>query len=606
MAYDIVFGPGGQFSQIGLEDNKKTLLAGYAIAGIDGGTDVLLTIATTGSVYRVGGYGAIFFYGGSVTNYGSVYGNAASGIGLANSGTVTNYGTIVGEDAGVNIGTLGRGTFFINNSGVMVGSYGVVSSIGSGVTTIVNTVGGTILGTLGFGVYNTGGGTLNLTNAGAIVGDVTSIRPAHDTVVNDGTIQGNVNLGAGNDVFSGVGRVTGTVYGDIGYDNLTGGIYDDRLDGGADPDILDGGLGNDTMIGGAGNDSFFVDSVGDKVIEAVGGGNDTVYARASYALRSGQEIETLRVDYFNADYDGLAINLTGNEFTNTLIGNAAANKLDGRGGADTMTGGDGSDIYYVDDVGDAVVETANHGTDAVYATVSHTLSANVEILRALGSTDISLTGNDLANTITGNAGNNRLDGAAGADKMTGGAGDDTYVVDNVLDTAVEKAGGGVDTVESSISYTLRGHVENLLLTGTAAIDGTGNAAANTIVGNGAANTIDGKGGLDTLTGGGGADTFVFSSKLNAAANLASITDFEHGIDRIALDDRFFKFMGMVGPLGDQFFTISAPTTRDQHVVYDQATGVLSYDIDGAGAKAAVAFAQVAPGTVLDHNDFLIV
>ena len=61
-----------------------------------------------------------------------------------------------------------------------------------------------------------------------------------------------------------------------------------------------------------------------------------------------------------------------------------------------------------------------------------------------------------------------------------------------------------------------------------------------------------------------------------------------------------------GTLGQQFFATSAPTTRDQHVIYDQATGVLSYDHDGSGARPTIAFAQVTPGTVLDHNDFLIV
>jgi Ca2+-binding RTX toxin-like protein len=59
-------------------------------------------------------------------------------------------------------------------------------------------------------------------------------------------------------------------------------------------------------------------------------------------------------------------------------------------------------------------------------------------------------------------------------------------------------------------------------------------------------------------------------------------------------------------LGDAFFAGSAPTTRDQHVIYDQASGLLSYDLDGSGARPAIAFAQVTPGTVLDHNDFLTV
>ncbi len=447
-------------------------------------------------------------------------------------------------------------------------------------------------------------GRLDLTNSGSIVGYIRS-GGSGDTVTNSGSIQGSVLLGGGNDAYKGAGQVTGTVYGDAGDDTLTGGIYDDRLDGGANDDILDGGRGNDVMTGGTGNDTFYVDWNYDKVIEAVGGGADTVYTTVSYALRAGQEIETLAVNP-GADYANLAINLTGNEFANALIGNAANNKLDGKGGADTMTGGDGSDTYYVDDAGDVVVEAANQGTDTIYTSVSYALPAHVEILQATGSANIDLAGDGLANTIVGNAGNNLIDGGAGADRMVGGKGNDIYIVDNAGDVVVEKANGGTDEVRSSVSYALTGHVENLTLTGAGAISATGTKFDNVIIGNDGANTIDGRGGFDAQTGGGGADTFVFSSKLDAAANFATITDFEHGVDRIALDDRFFKAIGTGGALGEQFFTFSAPTTRDQHIIYDQVTGLLSYDLDGSGAKAAVAFAQVTPGTILDHNDFLIV
>ena len=370
--------------------------------------------------------------------------------------------------------------------------------------------------------------------------------------------------------------------------------------------VLDGGAGTDVMTGGAGDDTYYVDQVADKVFESIAGGTDTVYTGVSYVLRAGQEIENLAINP-DVAYAALALNLTGNEFANTLTGNDAANKLDGKGGADTMIGGDGNDIYFVDDAGDQIVETAGHGTDTVYTTASHTLSANVEALRGQGTADITLTGNDDANLIVGNAGANRIDGGAGADQMIGADGNDTYVVDNLGDTISERDGGGADSVEASVSFTLGAYVETLTLTGAAAIDGTGSKFANTITGNGAANTIDGKGGFDTLTGNGGADTFVFSSKLDAGLNFATITDFQHGVDHIALDLNVFRKSGAAGTLEDQFFTASAPTTNDQHIIYDAATGVLSFDIDGVGTKAApIAFAQVTPGTVLDHNDFLIV
>ena len=96
-----------------------------------------------------------------------------------------------------------------------------------------------------------------------------------------------------------------------------------------------------------------------------------------------------------------------------------------------------------------------------------TLGANVDNLTLTGSADIDGTGNGDVNAIIGDGGNNTLDGGAGADTMTGGAGNDTYVVDNVGDVVVEDASEGIDTVRTSVSYTLTANVENLMLTGTA-------------------------------------------------------------------------------------------------------------------------------------------
>src|SRR5262249_55039934 len=112
-------------------------------------------------------------------------------------------------------------------------------------------------------------------------------------------------------------------------------------------------------------------------------------------------------------------------------------------------------------------------------------------------------GNDI---IQGNGGDDVLDGGPGADQMSGGVGNDTYFVDNVGDQVIEVADEGIDTVKSSISYTLAPNVENLTLTGIAAINGTGNELNNVIVGNAAANTLNGGDGNDTLNGGAGADT----------------------------------------------------------------------------------------------------
>ena len=109
---------------------------------------------------------------------------------------------------------------------------------------------------------------------------------------------------------------------------------------------------------------------------------------------------------------------------------------------------------------------------------------------------------------TGTARADTLVGTAGADQMRGLAGNDTYVVNNPGDVVVELAKGGTDLVNSSISYTLGANVENLTLTGSSAINGTGNKLDNVIMGNGAANVLKGDAGNDTLNGGAGADSLI--------------------------------------------------------------------------------------------------
>ncbi|WP_445679178.1 beta strand repeat-containing protein [Radicibacter daui] len=298
---------------------------------------------------------------------------------------------------------------------------------------------------------------------------------------------------------------------------LTGNAGANILTGGEGNDTLNGGAGADTLVGGAGDDTYIIDNARDGVIEAGGEGTDLIQSSVSINLSSstfsGQEIE-------NVTLTGKAsLSITGNELDNTLTGNAGANVIDGGTGADTMIGGAGNDTYVIDDAGDTVTELANGGTDLIKASVSIDLAdyANVENITLTGTGNIDATGNDGANILTGNDGNNILDGGLGADTMTGGLGDDTYVVDNIKDKVVEaKTGtaGGTDTVQTSLaSYSiasLKG-IENLTYTGSSNFTGTGNTLANILTGGSGNDMLNGGAGADSLIGGGGDDTYIIDN-----------------------------------------------------------------------------------------------
>ncbi|WP_256669141.1 M10 family metallopeptidase, partial [Pseudomonas sp. C2B4] len=203
-------------------------------------------------------------------------------------------------------------------------------------------------------------------------------------------------------------------------------------------------------------------------------------------------------------------NAIGSAFDDTLIGNDLNNTLNGGLGADTMIGGDGVDTYYVDNVGDVVIETDSSLTayDRVFSSIDYTLAANVENLLLTGSANLNGTGNAVNNRIVGTNGNNILDGGLGADNLEGGLGNDTYIVDNLGDTVTETSAlaSEIDTVRASVNWTLSANVENLILTGTA-LNGTGNNLDNTLTGNDQNNTLDGGLGADTMIGGAGIDTY---------------------------------------------------------------------------------------------------
>ncbi|MCU0568666.1 MAG: hypothetical protein MUF49_18970 [Oculatellaceae cyanobacterium Prado106] len=130
-----------------------------------------------------------------------------------------------------------------------------------------------------------------------------------------------------------------------------------------------------------------------------------------------------------------------------------------------------------------------------------------DIIRGFGGND-TLAGRGGKDRLYGDEGNDRLDGGKGRDRMEGGSDNDTYVVDDARDVVLERFNEGSDTVEASITYTLTNHVENLTLTGTADINGSGNELGNLIRGNSGRNRLEGRAGNDQLFGRDGVDTLL--------------------------------------------------------------------------------------------------
>lgn len=396
--------------------------------------------------------------------------------------------------------------------------------------------------------------------------------------------------------------------------------------------------------------------------------------------------------------------INGNNLNNVLNGTSTADTINGLGGSDTlrgfggndflvggsgadqMFGGAGNDTYFVDNVFDTVNEAINSGTDTIFSSISLNLGVggkvNVENLTLGGIAGLFGTGNGLNNVITGNAGSNtlsglagndwllglggkdylyggtgtdRLDGGIGADVMRGEAGNDTYVIDNTGDSVFEVAGAGTDWIWSSISLSLsatsRLNVENLLLTGGAALSGIGNGLGNVLSGNDAGNTLRGLAGIDTLFGKGGADTLfggdgsdalngglgddflsgdngndtleggigsdtivtgagadtVLFSTFPEITGVDTVTDFAPAFDTFHLDR--FAFPGLpVGALDPGSFVVDlfALDTSDR-IIYDDTTGKLYFDRDGSDALfAQVQIATLTNKPVLTAADFVVV
>jgi len=416
-------------------------------------------------------------------------------------------------------------------------------------------------------------------------------------------------LGAGTDTLVGVENVEGS---NVGGDTLTGDSQVNRLSGFGGNDVLTGGIGNDMLLGGEGDDLIKADADND-LIDGGNGRDRLSFAAIAAAVTVDLNVATAQVTGAGSDrilgIEEVEGSNTGND---RLTGDEEDNVLLGLGGNDILAGGDGEDTLD----GGAGSDTVNYSlaADGVIVDLAAGLSTNdgsgyFDNLVAIENA----TGSAFDDLLTGNSGANLLDGGAGADILRGGDGNDTYVVDRANDRVTETATGGTaDTVRSSVTLTLAANVENLLLTGTTAINGTGTTAANVLTGNTAANTLSGldgadqlygKEGIDQLQGGTGADSFFFDTALGAA-NVDKILDFSVADDTIQLGRSIFTTIAVGTLASTAFVNGTAALDADDRILYNSATGQVFYDRDGNGAAAAVQFATVTAGTALTNLDFV--
>ena len=458
--YEIVKGGSGNNKLYGA--SGKDHLYGY------GGDDTLK-----------GGNGNDLLYGGNGNDY--LYGNAGSDSLFGGSGNDYLDG---GLGADKMVGNNGNDTYIVNDSKDKVIEYAkqgtdlVKSSVSFSLKANGKNVENLTL-TGSSSINGTGNGLANIIKGNGAK-NVLSGLDGNDKLFGYG---GNDTLkgGNGNDILNGAN----------GNDYLYGNAGSDSLFGGAGNDYLDGGLGADKMVGNNGNDTYIVNHSQDKVIEYAKQGTDLVKSSVSFSLKAnGQNVENLTLtgsSSINGTGNGLANIIKGNAAKNILSGLDGNDKLFGYGGYDTLKGGNGNDIL-----------NGANGNDHLY-------------------------GNAGSDSLFGGAGNDYLDGGLSADKMVGNNGNDTYIVNHYNDKVIEYANQGIDLVKSSVSFSLKANgqnVENLTLTGTSSINGTGNGLANIIKGNAAKNVLSGLdgndklygyGGNDTLKGGNGNDTLVGGS-----------------------------------------------------------------------------------------------
>jgi trimeric autotransporter adhesin len=396
------------------------------------------------------------------------------------------------------VGGAGNDTFVITNAGVVVQdtyistNNTVQSSVSYSLIADVNTL--VLTGTASLKGTGNGGNDLLVSNSGVdtLVGgsgsDTFVIGNTADVILDTVATASNVIISSVNYTLPtdiNVLTLSGT-----GALSATGNAASDIITANSGNDTLIAGGGPTTLIGGAGNDTFVVNSSSDVVQDSFVNSMNVLQSSVNYSLAASVSDLVLTG---TAGLTGVANN--GND---TLVSNS---------GMDTLVGGSGSDLFIINNSADVILNATS--SDTIESSVNYTLPSSVNTLIQIGSANITATGNGNSDSITAGSGNDTLVDGSGSGGVTliGGAGNDTFVINNANDVLVDSSTTSVNTIQSSVSYTLPTNVDTLILTGTASLTATGNGdTTNVLTANVGNDLLVGTASSTTINGGGGNDT----------------------------------------------------------------------------------------------------
>ena len=457
-----------------------------------GGTVSLDGAIVAPSVFITGGQDSDILTGSAIgDNFAGA--DVMTGRGGNNSYTVDNAGDTIVENPGEGIELVFASTHFAlpaNVENLFLTGAADLQGYGNGLSnSIVGNSGNNLLA---------GGGAADVLNGG-IGNDTYFVDDAGDAVFE--------NAGQGNDtVFSTVHFAlpanveTLVLQGSADLQGYGNGLLN-TIFGNSGNNLIDGGTAADSMRGGVGNDTYFVEDAGDTVVENAAQGNDAVFASVNYGLSAN--LETLVLQGI-ADLQGY-----GNGLVNVIYGNTGNNLLNGFASADLMVGGAGNDTYFVDDTSDAAFEVPARATTRCFRrpTMGWLRTWKLSCCKAAPTCRVTATTRRTRSTATP-AITCSTAPAVPTPWWAGSATTPTSSTTGSIRWSRTRAKVPTWSFPPSTSF-LPTNVETLVLQGSAAANGTGNALANAMFGNSGDNRLDGQGNADTLTGNAGNDTFVF-------------------------------------------------------------------------------------------------